>query len=97
MADAFNDRTARFSGLRQGLVLGAILVILIWTAWIYFVGRAPTSWLPIALPILTASFLLDALISHRLHKRRKAIILLGCGLLLAAVTIYGSVYAPASV
>lgn len=45
MADAFDDRTARLSGLRQGLVLGAILVILIWTAWFYLVGRAPTSWI----------------------------------------------------
>lgn len=97
MADAFDKSTARLSGLRQGLVLGAILVILIWIAWLYLVGRAPTSWIPIALPILTVSFLLDALISHRLHKRRNAIILLGCGVLLAALMIYGIVYAPLQV
>lgn len=94
MADSLDVKIARLSGIRQGLVLGAGLVIIVWMGWLIVVDRGPASWIPIAMPIFAVSFLLDAFISHRQRKRRDSIVLLVCFGLLLAMTVYGSIYAP---
>lgn len=97
MADSREVKFARLAGIRQGLVLAGVLVILVWVTWQLWRGVGPASWPQIAAPIFAVAFLLDAFIQQQMRKRRAAVIFLLCALLFASMTIYVSTRAAAPV